>query len=157
MDDQSISEVVAEIEPLLIGRAPGKIFQLGPLTFVIDFRLRDLGYLLISVEPSQPRLHLLKRRVRDLEKQSMPLNQFCLALRKALSNRTLLSVEKDADDRIVRFRFVGTDEVGNTHEHLLIAQLSGHSANLFLADRVGVITLRARSTRVPGQEIGKPY
>src|SRR5207253_191304 len=69
----------------------------------------------------------------------------------------LRSVKKDADDRIVTFRFVGTDELGNTNERVLIAQLTGRSANLFLADRAGVITLRARSTRVPGQEIGHTY
>ena len=89
MDDESINEVVAEIEPLLVGRAPGKIFQVGPLSMAIDFRLRDHGYLFVSVEPAQPQLYLVKRRTRDLEKQSVPLSQFALALRKDLSNTTV--------------------------------------------------------------------
>ncbi|PYS82678.1 MAG: hypothetical protein DMF70_07730, partial [Acidobacteria bacterium] len=46
MDDASIKAIVAEIEPLLIDRTPGKIFQLGPLSLAIDFRLRD-GYLFL--------------------------------------------------------------------------------------------------------------
>ena len=70
MDDQSINAIVAEIKPLLIGRAPGKIFQLSPLSMAIDFGLRETGFLLLSVEPSLPRMYFIKRRPRDLEKQN---------------------------------------------------------------------------------------
>src|SRR5712692_2594008 len=90
MDDQTIKAIVAEIEPLLIGRAPGRLFQLGPLSLAIDFRLRD-GYLFLSAEPGLPRLYLIKRRVRDLEKQSIPLTQFALALRKEDRKSTRLN------------------------------------------------------------------
>ena len=128
MDDESIRAIVAEIAPLLAGRAPGKIFQVGPLTLVIDFRLRD-GYLLISFEPSLPRIHLIKRRVRDLEKSSATLTLFAQALKSELSNTTLLSIEKASDDRIVFLRFGD----GNRRRDLL-AQLTGRAANLFLLD-----------------------
>jgi hypothetical protein len=89
MDDQAIQQIVEEIRPLMFGRAPGKIFQLSPLSLVIDFRLRDHGDLFISVEPAQPRMYLIKRRVRDLEKQSVPLTQFGQSLRKELSGTSL--------------------------------------------------------------------
>ncbi|MDX6446284.1 MAG: hypothetical protein QOH71_3358, partial [Blastocatellia bacterium] len=128
MDDQAITEIVAELQTLMIGRAPGKIFQLSPLSLVIDFRLRDHGDLFISVEPAQPRIYLVKRRVRDLEKQSMPLTQFGQSLRKELSNTTLRSLEKDPDDRIVSFHFSGTDELGQNQERTMIAQLTGRAA-----------------------------
>jgi len=167
MDDDSIKAIVAEIKPLLIGRAPGKIFQLGPLSIAIDFGLRDRGYLLLSVDPSLPRMHLIKRRVRDLEKQSLPLGQFALALRKGLSSATLTVLIKDPEDRIVRFRFLAIDELGQEYERTLVAQLTGRSANLFLLDAADVITHRARSAHVrtvcgsgrliSGQEIGELY
>ena len=168
MDDDSINAIVAEIKPLLIGRAPGKIFQLAPLSMALDFGLREPALLLLSVEPSLPRIHLIKRRVRDLEKQSAPLGQFPLFLRKELSGTTLRTVQKDTKDRIVRFRFVGTDELGREKERTLVAQLTGRSANLFLLDEKGVISHRARSTRnvrtacgsgrlISGQEIGELY
>ncbi len=157
MDDQSINEVVAEIEPLLAGRAPGKIFQLGPFSLAIDFRLRDHGYLFVSVEPAQPQLYLVKRRTRDLEKQSVPLSQFALALRKDLSNTTVRSVKKDAEDRVVHFEFAAQDESGRAIEHTLVVQSTGRSANLFLLDRLGVIVHRARPTRNPGQQVGETY
>ena len=167
MDDQSINAVVAEIRPLLLGRAPGKIFQLSPSSVAIDFGLREPRFLLLSVEPSLPRMYLIKRRVRDLEKQSSPLGQFALFLRKELSGTTLRALEKDFEDRIVRFRFVGTDELGREKERTLVAQLTGRSADLFLLDEKAVITHQARSMRrnvgatseqlISGQEIGVTY
>jgi predicted ribosome quality control (RQC) complex YloA/Tae2 family protein len=157
MDDQTIKDVVAEIEPLLVGRAPGKIFQLSPMSLVIDFRLRDHGDLFISVEPAQPRIYLVKRRVRDLEKQSVPLTQFAQGLRKELSDTTVRSIKKDRDDRIVRFHFSGTNELGQEQERAMIAQLTGRAANLFLIDRQGVITNQARAGKGPGQKIGEVY
>jgi predicted ribosome quality control (RQC) complex YloA/Tae2 family protein len=157
MDDQTIKDVVAEIEPLLVGRAPGKIFQLSPVSLVIDFRLREHGDLFISVEPAQPRMYLIRRRVRDLEKQSIPLTQFAQGLRKELSDTTVRSISKDPDDRIVRFHFSGTDELGQDQEREMIAQLTGRAANLFLIDRQGVITNQARAGKGPGQKIGDAY
>ena len=167
MDDQSINAVVAEIRPLLLGRAPGKIFQLSPSSVAIDFGLREPRFLLLSVEPSLPRMYLIKRRVRDLEKQSSPLGQFALFLRKELSGTTLRALEKDFEDRIVRFRFVGTDELGREKERTLVAQLTGRSADLFLLDEKAVITHQARSMRrnvgatseqlISGREIGVTY
>jgi predicted ribosome quality control (RQC) complex YloA/Tae2 family protein len=157
MDDQSISAVTAEIEPLLSGRSPGKIFQLGPLSLAIDFRLRDHPYLFVSVDPALPRIHLVKRRTRELEKQSMPLTQFALALRKDLSNTTVRSIKKDPGERVVRVGFAGRDELGALHQYTLVAQLTGRSANLFLLDHFGVILHRARATQVPGQQVGNRY
>jgi predicted ribosome quality control (RQC) complex YloA/Tae2 family protein len=157
MDDQSINEVVAEIEPLLVGGSSGKIFQLGPLSLAIDFRLRDHGHLFVSVEPALPRIYLIKRRVRDLEKESAAPSQFALGLRKELEHATLRSIEKDPNDRIVRFSFSGKNELGEDIDRMLIAQLTGRSANLFLLDPESVIVHRARATRVPGQQIGEIY
>ena len=91
------------MQPLLVGRAPGKIFQLGPAALAIDFGLRDQGYLFLNAEPNQPCLYLIRRRVRDLEKLGQPLTTFAQVLRKELAHTRLQSVEKDPSDRIVRF------------------------------------------------------
>ncbi len=157
MNDQVIQEIVAEIRPLMIDQAPGKIFQLSSFSLVIDFRLRDHGDLFISVEPAQPRLYLIKRRVRDLEKQSVPLTQFGQSLRKELANTSLRSIEKDPCDRIIWFHFWGTDDLGQNHERTLIAQLTGRAANLFLTDRDGMIFNQTREGKGPGQKIGERY
>ena len=157
MDDASISAVVAEIGPLLAGRGPGKIFQLGPLTFAIDFGLRESGFLLITAEPDQPRIYLIKRRVRDLEKQSSPLGQFALSLKKELSHTRTVSIDKDEGERIVRFHFAGSDELGRDRERILIVQLTGRASNLCLLSPDGTILSQARAGRGAGQLVGEKY
>ena len=153
MDDTSIQEIVAEIASLLGGRGPGKIFQLSPTSLAIDFGLRDHGYLFISVEPARPRIYLIKRRVRDLEKQSQPLGQFGLTLRKETSGTRVRLVEKDPHDRVVRFYLEGSDDLGDPKALVLIAQLTGRSANLLLANSDGRIIQTLRPTEM----IGEPY
>jgi predicted ribosome quality control (RQC) complex YloA/Tae2 family protein len=157
MDDASIQEIVNEITPLLVDRAPGKIFQFGPMAIAIDFGLRQHGYLFISVDPALPRLHLIKRRARDLERQSTSLNQFGLALARDLSSTRTLSIMKDDRDRVVRFQFAGQDELGKKKATTLIAQLTGRSANLFMTDEEQTIIQAARLTDNSGQLTGETY
>ncbi|MGZ8846204.1 MAG: NFACT RNA binding domain-containing protein [Pyrinomonadaceae bacterium] len=157
MDDLSIQAIISELEPLLIGRSPGKIFQLGPASLAIDFGLRDLGYLFISVEPAEPRLYLIKRKVRDLEKQSISPTPFALALRKELSGTQIVSFAKDADDRIVRLGFAGQDDLGKRKQRYLLAHLTGRSASLLLLNGEQTVIQRARPTDTPGQQIGDSY
>ena len=157
MDDQSIQEIVKEIAPLIIHRTPGKLFQLGAATLAIDFGLREPGFLLLSADPSAPRLHLIRRRVRDLEKQSKPPTPFALVLRKELADTKVSAIEKHASDRIVRFNFAGRDELGNPKQRVLVAQLTGRSANLLLLDDDNRIVQTARKTQSEGQSVGDSY
>jgi len=157
MDDQSIQEIVKEIAPLIINRAPGKIFQLENASMAIDFGLRDRGYLFVSVDPSLPRMYLIQRRVRDLEKQSTPLAQFALVLKKELAGTRVHSIDKATDDRVVRFDFEGEDDLGNPKRRVLIAQLTGRSANLLLLDGDNKIVQTARKTDTRGQRTGDTY
>src|SRR2546423_672274 len=157
MNDSTISAVVAELAPLILGRASGKIFQLNHQSIVIDFGLRSEGYLFISVNPALPRLYLIKRRVRDLEKQSLPLNQFSLTLRKELSQTRATAVLKTANDRIVLLKFEGVDELGRQKLRSLIVQLTGRSANLLLLDQDDVIISQLRHGKSVGQMAGEAY
>ena len=144
MNDSTISAVVAELAPLVLGRAPGKIFQLDQQSIAIDFGLRHEGYLFISVNPASPRLYLIKRRVRELEKQSLPLNQFSTTMRKDLSQTRVAAIEKIAGDRIVRLKFAGVDEIGRQKLRTLIIQLTGRSANQLLLDQDDLILAQMR-------------
>lgn len=157
MDDLSIQAIISELESLLIGRAPGKIFQLGTASFAIDFGLREGRYLFISVEPAQPRLYLIKRKVRDLEKQSLSQTPFVLALKKELSGTQIISFAKDSDDRIVRIGFAGQDDLGQEKQRYLVAHLTGRSANLLLLNGDQTVIQLARPTDTPGQQIGGTY
>jgi predicted ribosome quality control (RQC) complex YloA/Tae2 family protein len=157
MNEQTIAEIVAELRRALVGRAWGKLFLLSRASLAADFRPGAGGYLFVSVEPNQPRLHLIKRTVRELEKASLPPTHFALTLRKALGGATLTSVTKDEADRVVRFRFEATDELGREHTRTLVAQLTGRAANLFLLDAEGRVLDRMRPSKGAGQEVGEPY
>jgi predicted ribosome quality control (RQC) complex YloA/Tae2 family protein len=157
VDDQTIKALVEEIAPVLTGRAMGKVFQLSRMSLAIDFHVRDSRYLFISVEPSRPGIYLIERRVRELEKQSLPLSPFALVLRKHLGGATLVSLTKDEDDRIVRLSFTARDEIGNTNTRTLVAQLTGKAANLLLLNEHDYIIDALRQPRGEGQEIGEHY
>src|SRR5215213_6767327 len=130
--EQTLSLIVNEIKPLLEGRAPGKVFQLSRLSLAIDFRTGDGRYLFLSTEPGAPRLYMIARRTRELEKESQASSHFIYAMRKQLGGGTLLSLTKDEGERIVRFSFDVADATGKEHRRSLIAQLTGRSANLLL-------------------------
>jgi predicted ribosome quality control (RQC) complex YloA/Tae2 family protein len=157
MNEQLIGEVVEELRPALPGRRWGKIFQLSAATLVVDFRAADGRYLLLSAEPGAPRLHLVARTVRELEKAALSPSPFALVLRKALGGATLRAITKDEGERVVRFDFSVADAVGDEHTATLVAQLTGRGANLFLLDEHGRIADALRPTRGAGQIEGDIY
>ncbi|HTG93535.1 MAG TPA: hypothetical protein VL866_13175, partial [Pyrinomonadaceae bacterium] len=83
MHDLLIEKIVAELRDKLIGRFLGKIFQLGPLSIAIDFGLKG-EFLLLTVDPASPRLFLVRRRLKELERSSLPLLPFTQLLRAKL-------------------------------------------------------------------------
>jgi len=157
MDDATIAAVVAEITPLIVGRAPGKIFQLSPYALAIDYGLRGDGYLFFSVEPALPRMYLIKRRVRDLEKQSLRLGNFGLSLRKELAGTKLSSIQKTVSDRVVWFKYSGRNEIDEPVDRSLVAQLTGRSANLLLVNEEHRIIAQLREGQGKGQKVGETY
>jgi predicted ribosome quality control (RQC) complex YloA/Tae2 family protein len=157
LDNQTIKAIVEEIAPTLVDRAMGKVFQLSRAQLAIDFRTHDPSYLFLSVEPADPRLYLIRRTVRELEKQSLPPSPFLLVLRKHLSGATLISLTKDEGDRIVRFTFAARDVMDNSQARVLVAQLTGRAANLFLLDERGHIIDTLRPLRSESQQIGDHY
>ncbi|HZH91559.1 MAG TPA: NFACT RNA binding domain-containing protein [Pyrinomonadaceae bacterium] len=157
MNDQLIAGIVAELAPALAGRMLGKVWQLSRVALALDFRLSDGRYLLISVDPSSPRLYAIARTVREMEKQSLAPSSFALTLRKQLGGARLLGVTKDEGERVVRFAFASYDAVGDTHDWSLVAQLTGRASNLLLLDHAGRVVDALRTPRGEGQEIADIY
>jgi predicted ribosome quality control (RQC) complex YloA/Tae2 family protein len=157
VNQQTIEEIVKEIASHLSGRFLGRIFQLSPLSLAIDFGLRDAGYLFIGVEPAAPRVYLIERSSRQLEKQSITPLHFVQAMRSSLGGGRLLSVTKDVSERIIRLSFSVEDELGESNGAELVAQLTGRSANLFLLDQEGRITHALRPPKGAGQQVGEQY
>ncbi len=157
MNENLISRVVEELAPLAVGRAWGKVFQLARASLAVDLRPGDGRYLFLSVEPNAPRLYMIARTVRELEKASQQPSAFVLALRKQLGGATLVSLTKDAGERVVRFLFDARDEAGGHYSPALVAQLTGRSSNLFLLDDGGRVLDSLRPARGAGQETGELY
>ena len=143
MNQTVLQRVVDELQDVLSGRYFGKIYQIGPVSFAIDFGLRG-EFLFISVDPASPRLYLIHRRTRDLEKQSVTLTAFGQMLRSKLSGAYLLDVSKDPLDRIVRLTFRTQDESGEIIFRRLVVQLTGRTADVFLLDELNRIVAALR-------------
>src|SRR5215212_5513940 len=125
MNQTVLQHVVEELQTVLLGRFFGKIYQLGPVSFAIDFGLRG-DFLFISVDPASPRLYLIHRRTKELEKQSVALNAFGQVMRSKLSGAHVVDISKDPLDRIVRLTF-RTEDVAFRR---LVIQLTGRTADL---------------------------
>jgi predicted ribosome quality control (RQC) complex YloA/Tae2 family protein len=138
MQHALIERVVEELRATLRGRFFGKIFQLAPRSFAFDFGLRG-EYLFVSAEPASPRLYLIKRRLKELEKQSIPLAPFGQIMRSKLGGAYLVKISKDPHDRIVRLTFRVDDESKGVIFRRLVIQLTGRTADLFLLDELNRI------------------
>ena len=145
MHPQLLQRIVEELRTNLTGRYLGKIFQLSPISFAFDFGLRG-QFLFVSVDPASPRLYLIERRGRDLEKQSQPLHHFGQVLRDKLSGAAITAIEKEPADRIVYLRF---------ETLTLVAQLTGRTADLFLLGENDQIEAALR-TRIEGSYLPPP-
>ena len=139
MHPQLLQRIVAELRTNLTGKYFGKIFQLSPVAFAFDVGLRG-QFLFVSVDPASPRIYLIRRRLKEVEKQSIHLGSFGQALHTKLSNAPITGVEKEPHDRIVRFSF---------ESQTLVAQLTGRTADLFLLGELDQIEAVLR-TRIEG-------
>ena len=134
MNEPTLKAVFAELETEMTGSKFGKIFPLSRRRFVIDFRLQDSKFLFISIEPTSPRIYIVRRRFKDLEKLSKNPTSFVQFLRNRLSNGIVEDLEKFEAERILRFTFATRNDVGQDDKYFLVVQLTGRSANLFLLD-----------------------
>jgi predicted ribosome quality control (RQC) complex YloA/Tae2 family protein len=157
MKEQLIREVSEELRAALAGRPWGKVFQLDAATLAVDFRTGDGRYLLLSADPSRPRLHMITRTVRELEKLALSPTPFALVLRKQLGGGTLRRLVQDEGERVVRFDFSVPDAAGDEHSATLVAQLTGRTSNLFLLDERGRVVASLRAARGEGQSEGELY
>lgn len=157
MNESTLEAVRSEIEAAATGKRFGKIFPLSRLQMAIDLRLPDSKYLFISVEPNSPRIYLIERRLKELEKASINQNAFHQMLKKRLSGGELIAVEKWPGERVLKFDFVVADEFGERTIPSLIVQLTGRSSNLFLLDENGFIVGSIRETSGDGQLTAQKY
>ena len=84
--------------------------------------------LLISANPNSARIHFTESRPENPASPPM----FCMLLRKYLSSARILSVEQIGLERVIIFKTVATNEMGDTVYPEIIVELMGASSNIIL-------------------------
>jgi predicted ribosome quality control (RQC) complex YloA/Tae2 family protein len=141
-----ITQVVAELAPVLIGGWIQKAYQPTPRTVVLEIRTPGHTHrLLLSAHPASTRLHLITRAL-----QNPPAPPaFCQYLRAHLHGARVDDLRQEGRDRIVALSL--TTKAGPQR---LIAELTGNTANLLVLDaEQRLLRDLNRSTDM----YGKPY
>ena len=156
-----LSKVLDEIRALEEPRVE-KIHQPSRDTVILHLRHRQgREKLLFAPNPAAPRLHLTSANPENPPEPPM----FCMLLRKHLSGGRLLHVEQLPMERCAIFTFQCIDEMGDSVEKKLVAELMGRTCNLYLLGSDGRIIdcLRrigldesAKRSALPGFHYQKP-
>ena len=135
-DALCMTAVLTELRSAVAGGRIDKIYQPGGQDIVLALRGPAGNVrLLLSANPSHPRLHLTKLERENPDKPPM----FCMLLRKHLTGARVLELEQPYMERVVTLRLEATDELGDRVERRLVLEAMGRWANLILLDAEGRI------------------
>lgn len=145
LDALCLSAILTELRTAIEGGRIDKIHQPGPQDLILAVR-GPAGNVkvLLSANPSHPRLHLTTLERENPDKPPM----FCMLLRKHLTGARILGMEQPYMERTVTLRLEALDELGDRVERSLVLEAMGRHANLLLLDGEGRIIDCAR--RVEG-------
>lgn len=118
------------------GARISKIYQ--PNDHDLVFTLRGLGgggKLLLSANPTYPRVHLTDRST--LNPPEAPM--FCMLMRKHCEGGVIEDISQVGMERIIRFRVRQRDELGDLSVKTLIVELMGRHSNIILTGQDSVI------------------
>lgn len=131
-----LSGVLEELRKTALGARVEKIHQPARDTVILLLRCQEgRQRLLIAANPTAPRLHLTGANPENPEQPPM----FCMLLRKHLSGGKLTVVEQPPMERLVRLTFQCTDELGDSVNRYLVAELMGRTTNIYLLGADGRI------------------
>ena len=131
-----LKAVLSEIRETAIGARVEKIHQPGRDTVLLLLKTQQgRQKLLFSMNPTAPRLHFTEQTPENPPEPPM----FCMLLRKHLSGGRLKEVREMPMERWAQFVFDCVDEMGDSVEKSLVAELMGRTCNLYLTDKDGRI------------------
>ncbi len=130
-----LSAVIEEIRQLGDARVE-KIHQPSRDTVILHLKGRQSrSKLLLAANPAAPRLHLTAASPENPPEPPM----FCMLLRKHLSGARLASITQPPMERAAVFTFDCINELGDSVQKRLVAELMGKTCNLYLLDGEGRI------------------
>lgn len=141
MDLFLLHSIVDELNPLVSGHRPGRVWQLGLTDLLIDFNLRDGRWLRLMTDPLRLGFYLTSRGPRHYAVAPRNDTPFVALWHKYLDGSRLMRIEPLGYDRIVHFIFTTAEGA----ERRLVVSLTGRAANLLLlAGRQVLAELRER-------------
>jgi len=152
-----ISAVCEELRAAGLGSPFRRTFQLGEHALVFDLGVSDGSFLFVDAGPARPRLYLIERTRRELERASTTSGAFAQYLRKHLANARITNIEQLPDERILHIHLDHVSDAGQTEQWSLVFQLTGRSANIFLLDGDGRVAMSLREDRTEGRRAGDSY
>ena len=130
-DAYFLTAVLDEIRQKALGGRVEKIHQPSRDTVILQLRCEGgREKLLIAANPAAPRLHLTAASPENPDQPPM----FCMLLRKHLSGARLAEIVQLPMERMVRFSFDCTDEMGYPVQKSLVVELMGRTCNIYLLD-----------------------
>ena len=128
-DAYFLTAVLQEIRQKAIGARVEKIHQPSRDTVILHLRCAEgREKLLIAANPAAPRLHLTTSSPENPDQPPM----FCMLLRKHLSGAFLAQITQLPMERMAKFSFDCTDEMGYPVQKHLVVELMGRTCNLYL-------------------------
>ncbi len=132
MDHLTLHLITLELRSELLGHHLSSIKQLGEETFLFYFFGNYKKRLYISAKPGHPRIHLFQKRYPRSELRIH--SGFLSRLHGSLEGLTLNAIEKEPEERLIRFRFTDPSKEEGV-EFVLMAELLGRSSNLILTEK----------------------
>ncbi|WP_018132927.1 Rqc2 family fibronectin-binding protein [Effusibacillus pohliae] len=124
--------VAHELQQTIAGGRVDKIYQPLARDLLLIVRNQGRNYrLLISANPTFPRIHLAERY-----KGQNPVEppMFCMLLRKHLEGGRITKIEQVDNERILLINVENRDELGDLGEKQLVVEIMGRHSNIILVD-----------------------
>ena len=142
-----------ELKEVLLGAKVDKIHQTQKTELVFTLRTRSGAYrLLLSASGNAPRLHLTTQSIENPPKPPM----LCMLMRKHLGGATLVDIQQEGLDRILKLIFSSVNELGDRVTRTLVIEIMAQYSNIILLDENGVIidaVKRVDSTKSSVREV----
>lgn len=135
LDGITTELLTIELNSELEGARIDKVFMPDKYTIVLHIRTNVMRKLLISFNPSAPRVNLTES---TRENPQIPPS-FCMLLRKYLSGSRIISITNPGYERIIEIKVSTTDELRDVKEMRFIIELMGRYSNCILVNSSGKI------------------
>lgn len=135
-DGFAVAALVKEINDKLLGGRLYKIAQPEEDELFITIKNNKEQYrLMLSASASLPLVYILQ----DNKPSPLTAPNFCMLLRKHLSNGRIVAVTQPGLERIIRFEIEHLDDMGDLCKKFLIVELMGKHSNIIFCDENDVI------------------